>query len=136
MNQPEPSIVPTAPWDPAELEGRTCNACACYFESVNPEDPKQFQGFCRRSPADMQKVRGQVPRLDLKGKPVIKDGVPVMNTAEIIGFLYRPTQREGTCFDGWREKGTLPGAGNSRRDLELLKATIERAIAEMSHPVS
>lgn len=105
----EPTIAAGVPWDPAELQGRTCNACACYFESVNPEDPKQFQGFCRRQPADMQKVRGQVPRLDGKGQPVLKDGVPVMNSAEIIGFLYRPTQREGTCFDGWREKGTLPG---------------------------
>ncbi len=106
----EPAIgSASVPWDPVELGGRTCSACACYFESINPEDPKQFQGFCRRLPADMTKVRGQVPRLDGQGKAVLRDGVPVMNSAEIIGFLYKPTQRDGTCFDGWRPKGTLPG---------------------------
>jgi hypothetical protein len=107
---PEPSIVGGIPWDPAELQGRTCTACACYFESINPENPNQFQGFCRRQPADMTKVRGEIPRLDpVTKKPVTRDGKPVMNSAEIIGFLYHPTQRDGTCFDGWRPKGTLPG---------------------------
>jgi hypothetical protein len=132
----EPAIAAAVPWDPAELQGRTCNACACYFESVNPENAKEFQGFCRRAPADMQKVRGQVPRLDGKGQPVLKDGVPVMNSAEIIGFLYRPTQREGTCFDGWREKGTLPGAANSQRELQQLRTLLERAVGSILPPVS
>lgn len=112
----EPTIGSNSPpYDMAELKGRTCAACACYFESVNPADATQFQGFCRRLPADMTKVRGQIPRLDAQQRPVIRDGQPVMNSAEIIGFLFKPTQREGTCFDGWRPKGTLPG---QRRVLE------------------
>lgn len=121
----EPTISsPVVPWDPAELQGRTCSACACYFESINPEDTKQFQGFCRRLPADMTKVRGQVPRLDGSGNAVIRDGQPVMNSAEIIGYLFKPTQRDGTCFDGWREKGTLPGAANSQKELQELRSKL------------
>ncbi len=84
----------------------------------------------------MTKVRGQVPRLDAQRKPVIRDGVPVMNSAEIIGFLYKPTQREGTCFDGWREKGTLPGSANSQKDLQGLRAMLERAIIPLLPPAS
>lgn len=103
----------TVPWDPAELQGRTCSACACYFESINPDDAKQFQGFCRRLPADMTEVRVQVPRRDREGQPVIRDGQPVMNNERVAGFIFKPTQREGTCFDGWRPKGTLPGASSA-----------------------
>ena len=111
---PEPTIGTNAvPWDPAELQGHVCSACACYFESANPENPEEFQGFCRKLPAQMTKVRGQVPRLDAQKQPVIRDGKPVMNSAEIIGFLYAPTQRQGTCFDGWRPKGTLPGSAGT-----------------------
>jgi hypothetical protein len=108
---PEPSIKPNVPWDPAELQGRDCEHCACYFESVNPENPTQYQGFCRRWPAEFSQTRGQVPRLDPVTKlPMMKNGVPVMNNELITGFLFKPTQRQGVCFDGWRQKGTLPGA--------------------------
>lgn len=105
----EPSIEPKVPWDRTELQGRECQSCACYFESANPEDPSKFQGFCRRQPADIMQTRGQEPRLDRDKKPVYKDGVPVMNSVMMTGYLFKPTQREGTCFDGYRPKGTLPG---------------------------
>jgi len=105
------SIPSNVPWDPAELRGHDCQHCACYFESTNPESPNQYQGFCRRWPADFAETRGQVPRLDPVTKlPMVKNGVPVMNNELIRGYLYKPTQREGTCYDGWRSKGTLPGS--------------------------
>jgi hypothetical protein len=109
---PKPSLESkVVPWDRTELQGRECQACACYFESVNPDNPNEFQGFCRRSPADYAETRGQVPRLDPVTKlPVLKNGVPVMNNELIKGYVYKPTKREGTCFDGYRPKGTLPGA--------------------------
>jgi hypothetical protein len=125
----EPTIgVNTIPYNVEELQGHTCSACACYFESVNPEDVTQFQGFCRRLPAQVTKVRGQVPRLDTAGKPILRDGQPVMNSAEIVGYLFQPTQREGTCFDGWREKGTLPGAANSQKDLQELRSKLQTVL--------
>jgi len=126
---PEPTI-PSAkvPWDPAQLQGRTCSACACYFESINAENPKEFQGFCRRQPADLIEVRTQIPRLDAKGQAVVRDGQPVMNSAVIPGFLFKVAQREGTCFDGWREKGTLPGAANSQQQLQQLRKMLEQAM--------
>jgi hypothetical protein len=108
--EPQPSIPSNVPWDPATLEGRDCAHCACYFESANPENPSQFQGFCRRWPAEFSQTRGQVPRLDPVTKlPVMKNGVPVMNNEVIVGYLFKPAQRQGTCFDGYRPLGTLPG---------------------------
>ena len=110
---PTPSIeVGKVPWDAAALKGRTCSNCACYFESVNPQDPKKFQGFCRRDPAELIQLRGEVPRMDLSGNPVMREGKPVMNSEVIVGFLYRQTQRDGTCFDGYRVPGSLPGERN------------------------
>ena len=108
--EPTPTIPSTVvPWDPAELKGRTCQNCACYFESANPQDPSKFQGFCRRSPATLTQLRTEVPRLDLQKRPVMRDGKPVMNSEVVAGFIYQLTQRDGTCFDGYRTKGTLPG---------------------------
>lgn len=110
ITNPTPSISESkVPWDPRELAGRTCSTCACYFESVNPQDSSKFQGFCRRVPADVHQLRAEVPRVDLAGKPVMKDGKPVMNSEVVTGYIYKVTQRDGTCFDGYRPKGTLPG---------------------------
>lgn len=109
--EPQPSITPNVPWDPELLKGRDCQNCACYFESVNPENPAQYQGFCRRWPAEFSQTRGQVPRIDpVTRLPMMKNGQPVMNNELISGFLYKPTQRQGTCFDGYRPLGTLPGS--------------------------
>jgi hypothetical protein len=112
------------PWDPAELKGRTCQVCACYFESINPQDPAKYQGFCRRLPADLHQMRGEVPRLDRNNKPVFKDGKPLMNSEVLNGYLYKVTQREGTCFEGFRPKGTLPG--------EPANAVLIRALISLS----
>ena len=107
----QPSIPEErVPWDRAALQGRECFTCACYFESVNPENPRQYQGFCRRLPAQFVETRGQVPRLDpVTKEPMIKNGQVVMNNELVKGWLYPPTQRAGTCFDGYRPLGTLPG---------------------------
>lgn len=124
MPEAKPSIpdaVGQVPWDPAELAGRTCNACACYFESPNPENPLQYQGFCRRAPAEVTKVRGMEVRRDLKGNPVMKDGKEVMQPCELIGYLFKPAQRLGTCYDGWRAKGMLPGDTPQERLVRKLK---------------
>lgn len=110
---PTPSIEETKmPFDLAALKGRTCSNCACYFESVNPDNPNKFQGFCRRNIADLIQLRGEVPRTDLQGNVVMKDGKPVMNSEMIAGYVYKVTQRQGTCFDGYRVPGTLPGERN------------------------
>lgn len=113
---PEQSVL----WDQSELKGRNCHACACYFESVNPADPTKFQGFCRRTPAQLVQLRGEVPRLDRNNQPVLKDGKPVMNSEIIPGYIYQVTQRDGTCFDGYRPKGTLPGEGPHAAVLRVL----------------
>lgn len=98
------------PWDAEALKGHDCQHCACYFETSHAENPNEFQGFCRRQPAMPTQSRVQVPRKDPKtGQPVIKDGQVVMNNEVVIGFLYAPTQRQGTCFEGYRPLGTLPG---------------------------
>jgi hypothetical protein len=126
----EASIPPNVPWDPTELQGRDCAHCACYFESANPENPAQFQGFCRRWPAEFSQTRGQVPRLDPVTKlPVMKNGVPVMNNELIMGYLYKPTQRQGICFDGYRPKGSLPG--ETRIDEKLKEFLLK--LVEGSH---
>jgi len=102
------NTAPAVPWDPAELQGRDCGHCACFFEQANPENPKQRQGFCRRQPADMAELRVMEQRV-INGVPQCKDGKPVMQPGKVVGFLYKPTKREGTCFDGWRPIGALPG---------------------------
>lgn len=108
--EPQPSIPNAVPWEREPLKGRECSNCACYFESSNPQDPGQYQGFCRRWPAEFSQTRGQVPRLDpVTKQPVMRNGVPVMNNELITGYLYKPTRRLGTCFDGYRPLGTLPG---------------------------
>jgi hypothetical protein len=130
------------PWDEAELAGRNCAACACYFEASKIDDPSKFQGFCRRTPADVAEVRAQVPRLDLQGQPILRDGQPVMNMEKVIAYIYKPTQRLRTCFDGWRAKGTLPGEtesdiafrkmGTSRSELlELSKRAMGTAVKSL-----
>lgn len=97
------------PWDAEALKGRSCANCACYFESANPNNPKEVQGFCRRAPAEMAELRMQEERRDLKGNVVIKDGQPVMQPVKVIAYVFKTTTATGICFDGWRALGTLPG---------------------------
>lgn len=106
-----PSSIPETPtpWDPATLRGRDCEHCACYYETTHAHNPNEFQGFCRRQPPQLMESRVQVPRLTPDKKPVLKDGKPVMNSEVVVGLLYPPAQRKGTCFDGYRAPGTLPG---------------------------
>lgn len=116
----QPTVAENVPWDPAELKGRTCSACACYFESVNPLNPKEFQGFCRRLPADLQELRVEEVRRDTKGEIIMRNGQPVMQPGKAIGYLYKLVGRQGTCFDGYRPKGTLPGQTPAERLLAVL----------------
>lgn len=131
MAEPTPTIVTTqVPWDPAELKGRTCQNCACYFESANRDDPSKFQGFCRRSPATLIQLRTEEPRLDLQKRPVMREGKPVMNSVVLPGFVYQLTQREGTCFDGYRDKGTLPGELPSHAMLRTLGPVLLKVVKQ------
>ena len=125
-----PTVV-SVPWDPKALDGRDCGACACYFEQANPENPSQSQGFCRRAPADMQSMRGMEPRRDLKGNVVMRDGQPVMQPTQIIGYLFKTTRREGTCFDGWRPLGTLPGERQIDTTMRLARDSLRPLLAEL-----
>ncbi len=105
-----PPVPPAAvPWDAKALKGRECRTCACYFEQPNSENPTLIQGFCRRAPAEMAKVRLMEKRTDRQGNVVMRDGQPVMQPNEVTGYLFKPTRPEGTCFDGWRSLQTLPG---------------------------
>jgi hypothetical protein len=101
--------VHAVPWDAELLKGRDCGTCACYFEQANPENPVMVQGFCRRVPAEMQQMRVLEERRDLQGNVVMRDGKPIMQPTTAIGYLFKPTKKDGTCFDGWRALGTLPG---------------------------
>lgn len=105
--------------------------CACYFEQPNPENAAQTQGFCRRLPADMTAVRGLEPRIDRQGNPVLKDGQPVMQPAQIIGYLFKTTRREGTCFDGWRPQGTLPGETVVQTTLRQVRPHLEPLLTQV-----
>jgi hypothetical protein len=131
----EPLAIGAVPWDPEKLQGRDCGRCACYFEQANPENTLQSQGFCRRLPADMQQMRGMEPRKDLQGNIVLKDGKQVMQPTTIIGYLFKPTKRDGTCFDGFRPIGSLPGEGPidvaMRRAVERMRPMFERMPADL-----
>lgn len=136
---PQPSL-PTSepPYDRTLLKGRECQTCACYFESANPEDATKFQGFCRRFPAVLNRIRTMEQRRDRTGAVVIRDGQPVMQPAEVAGFMFALTQRSGTCFDGWRAVGTLPGETPAERivreagpQLEQLLETAPRELAQL-----
>jgi hypothetical protein len=109
---PGPTItrmVYAVPWDAELLKGRNCGSCACYYEQPNPENPAEVQGFCRRVPAKMQQMRVLEERRDLQGNVVMRDGKPIMQPTVAIGYLFELTKKDGTCFDGWRALGTLPG---------------------------
>ena len=123
------------PFDPATLKGRECRACACYFEQVNADQPTQVQGFCRRAPAEMAKVRISEPRRDLQGNIVMRDGKPVMNPpAEQVGFLFKPALPGGTCYDGWRSIGTLPGERTIDTTFRQFRDRIVPVLADIPEP--
>jgi hypothetical protein len=136
----DPPTIGAVPWDPASLEGRDCGRCACYFEQANPENTLQSQGFCRRQPADMQQMRGMEPRKDLQGNIIWKDGKQVMQPTTIIGYLFKPTKRDGTCFEGWRPIGALPGERSIdvavRRAVGRLKPALEKMPPELQGVLS
>lgn len=125
---------PAVPWDPAELKGRDCGHCACFFEQANPENPAQSQGFCRRAPAEVAQMRVMEPRV-LNGVPQMKDGQPVMQPGTAIGFIYRLTKREGTCFDGWRPLGTLPGEPPTQAAMKAVVASLRPVLEKLSPDV-
>jgi hypothetical protein len=131
----QPAVV-SVPWDPQSLKGRDCGHCACYFEQSNPQDPKQSQGFCRRLPADLMVIKSLEERLDHQtGKAVIgRDGKPVMQPANVTGYLFKTTKREGTCFDGWRPLGTLPGERQIDTSLRFLRHEAEPLLADLPEP--
>jgi hypothetical protein len=88
---------------------RICENCACFHIQRDANNPMLSQAFCRRDPPQAAQVRQEVPRLR-DGKPVLgRDGKTVMETAMVWAFLYKPTDKSLTCFDGWRELGCLPG---------------------------
>lgn len=128
MNPPNAAGTP---YDPTLLQGRTCEHCACFFLSINAEDPTQKQGFCRRAPAELVETRIQVPRLDQNQQPIVKHGQPVMNSERVQGLLFKLAQPNGTCFDGWRPLGSLPGEGPAGMFLRMgapaLEALIQKA---------
>jgi len=55
---------------------------------------------------------------------------------QLAQYLRCPRSYRHRYLDGWREKGTLPGAANSHRDLQQLRAIIDRAIGSILPPVS
>lgn len=126
---PTPKVE--VPWSAEALKGRECRTCACYFEQANAENPTQIQGFCRRLPADMAKVRMMEPRKDLKGNFVMRDGAPVMQPTEVVGYIFKPTRREGTCFDGWRPIDTLPGERPIDVNIRQLRHRLVPVLADM-----
>lgn len=116
-----PTAPVDVPWNKNALKGRECRTCACYFEQANVEDPRQVQGFCRRLPAEMAKVRMMEVRRDLQGAVVMRNGEPVKQPTEVTGYLFKPTRSEGTCFDGWRPIDTLPGERNIDASIRQLR---------------
>jgi hypothetical protein len=124
------------PWDAALLKGRECSSCACYFEQANPDNALQSQGFCRRLPADMQQMRALEPRRDPKGSVVLgKDNQPIMQPTQVVGYLFKPTKRDGTCFDGWRELDTLPGERSIDATIRRARDSLEPLLTEIPKEV-
>jgi hypothetical protein len=110
-------------------ENRTCANCAC---SITQEANGIKQLFCRLNPAIGKMVRTQVPRI-IKGQPQIRDGKPVMEQGEMLGFMFAPTMASLVCFDGWRPMGTLPGDFSYRSsDMEKrFGAGLDRLLNDM-----
>jgi hypothetical protein len=89
---------------------RTCSTCACYFQQPHPENPKAIQGFCRLKKVLFTQMNIAVAAVDRFQKPMFdKTGAPRMVPERRDVFIYDPTPPNGTCFDGWRPLGTLPG---------------------------
>src|SRR5271156_6822026 len=86
-------------------ETRTCNNCSC---SIIQEANGVQQMFCRLNPAIGKMVRTQIPRI-IRGQPQFRDGKPIMEQGEMLGFMFAPTMASLVCFDGWRPLGTVPG---------------------------
>jgi hypothetical protein len=120
-----------------ETPARTCENCACSHLETNQLVPTEKQLFCRRDPAQAQRVRIEVPRKTRDGQPVMRDGKPVMENGEGMAFLYRPVFGNLTCFDGWRPIGTLPGDKFQNAPLDILMnkalAGIERGLGAFVH---
>jgi hypothetical protein len=94
------------------LPTRTCSNCACHYIQTNAANPIEKQMFCRRDPPQAAQMRGEVPRMR-DGKAVIgRDGKPVMESMQTVVYLYKPTEGQLVCFDGWRTEGTLAGEKN------------------------
>jgi len=127
-----PPVPPMGvPWDAKALKGRECQTCACYFEQANAENPLLIQGFCRRLPAEMAKVRLMEKRTDRQGNVVMRDGQPVLQPNEVTGYLFKPTRREGTCFDGWRSLETLPGERAIDATIRLFRDRLEPVLKDI-----
>lgn len=110
-------------------EERTCANCACSFVQ---EANRQKQMFCRLNPAVAKMVRTEVPRI-IKGQPQMRDGKPVMEPGEMLGFMFSPTLENLVCYDGWRPIGTLPGDFSYRSsDMERrFGAGLDRLLKDM-----
>ena len=131
---PGPTISRTVyavPWDVELLKGRVCGSCACYFEQANPANPMEVQGFCRRVPAEMQQMRVLEERRDPKGNVVMRDGQPILQPTTAIGYVFKTTKKDGTCFDGWRALGTLPGERPIETGMRLAGDRLEPLLSQI-----
>ena len=126
MSEPSTSIPTEA------LGGRTCATCACFFAQINPLNPQQLQGFCRRTVAKPYQARVQQPQV-LNGEPRIdkRTGQPILETVQVHGMMYDLTDAHGSCFDGWRPLGTLPG---ERAAEAMLRIALPRLLQNPDMP--
>lgn len=93
---PRRSALPLPPTDfgNSSDNNRRCKTCACYLEIVNPNDPRQVQGLCRRNCVNM----------------VLNQVQGIAGPRQEMSLTFAPTQADLVCFDGWRPISTAPGA--------------------------
>jgi hypothetical protein len=119
---------------PAE---RACRTCACaarmnrqgvFFDLADPV-PGSFV-ICRRNMPQAAETTTRVPRRNEKtGEPERNaQGQQVFESLTAIQIGYPATLPEAVCFDGWRPRGTAPGAlWNTDRAWTLMRPLLEQA---------
>jgi hypothetical protein len=130
IKTPATPATTSTPLPTETLGGRICATCACFVVVTNPQNVSQQQGFCRRNAAreyemkiPQQQVVNGVPRIDRHS------GAPIMEQVAVTGYMYDRTLPGGSCFDGWRPIGSLPG---ERLVDSMLRAALPQFIAIVS----
>ncbi len=117
---------------PGEEQERTCANCACHIIQENMANPLEKQYFCRRDTPMSSMQRMEKPRMR-DGKAVMdRNNKPIMESDNVMVYLYKPTLPRLVCFDGWRPEHTLPGERLAVTEvIEMSAAAMRRLMSDI-----